>query len=171
MRGISLIRLFLVSLGIVWLELTLIPMFSYGAFRMDLFIIFIAFYAFRVGWKELIWVALICGFLKELVSNSFFGLQMASYAGGAFLLQFIASRFDRDDRWIQLAGLLSFAWLVLILYVTLGLLIGLFDSFNGSVGLESILIALYTTLVGFFIFPLLEKWLRPQLKVRQYELF
>ena len=164
-------RLILALLGLVWLELSVVPFFSVGGIKPDLFFVFLVFYAFRINWKRVIGLALILGLIKDFLTNSFFGLEAASQTAGAVLLQFLAMRFDRDKPWIQLAALFSFSWFALVLYSAAAWIAQAPYRLDGSMAVKSLLIAGYTTAAGFLLFPILEKWLKPTLREKQYELF
>ncbi len=172
MRIVSDQRLVFVLLAIVWLELSLIPLFSIGQIKPDLFLIFIAFYAFRINWRRVVTLAFFVGLIQDLLTNSFFGLETVSFIGGALLLRFFALRFDRDKRWVQLASLFTFSWLSSLLFVALSLLME-DQSFHLSEWIleKTFLISVYTTVLGGFIFPLLERLPRPIFYQKQYELF
>ena len=164
-------RLIFVLIGLIWFQLSFLPLFSVGQIKPDFFFMFIVYYAFRIDWKRVVSLAFLVGLLEDLMTNSFFGLETASYVGGAILLRFIAIRFERDKLWIQLASLFCFSWTALILFLVVSALIHgrfLLDEW-GLV--KTFLISAYTTAVGSLAFPLFEKWLRPALKQRQYELF
>lgn len=171
MRTVSLKRLIPAILILVWLELTLLPFFFIWEPKPDLFFVFLAFYAFRINQREMIPLAFLLGFIKDLLANSFFGLETASFVGGAFLLQFLAVRFDREERWIQLAGLFSFSCYTLIFYSMIAWIVGTPYQAAEAVFAKSFLISAYTAAAGLVLFPLLEQWLKPTLRTRQYELF
>lgn len=171
MRSIPAERLIPALLILAWLELTIFPFFFIWEIKPDFFFLFLAFYAFRINRREILPLAFLLGFIKDLMTNSFFGLETASYAVGAVLLQFLAVRFDRDERWIQLAGLFSFSWCTLIFYFLIAWLVGQPYPFNEAALVKSFFISGYTAVSGFVLFPVLEKWLKPTLHARQYELF
>lgn len=171
MRAVPVERLIPALLILVWLELTIFPFFFIWGIKPDLFLLFLAFYAFRIDRRGIIPLAFLLGFVKDLLTHSFFGLETASHAAGAVLLQFFAVRFDRDERWIQLAGLFSFSWCTLIFYFLAAWLVGAPYQLNEAMFVKSFFISGYTTSVGFVLFPVLEKWLKPTLHARQYELF
>ena len=164
-------RLILVLLGLVWLELSLLPFFSVWGVKPDLFFVFLVFYAFRINWKRVIGLALILGLAKDFLTHSFFGLEAASHTAGAVLLQFLAVRFDRDKRWVQLAGLFSFSWFTLMVYSVMAWIVQAPYQFGSDMAKKSFLIATYTTLAGLVLFDVLERWLKPTLRDKQYELF
>ena len=171
MRTVPAERLIPALLILVWLELTLLPFFFIWRVKPDLFFLFLAFYAFRINRREIVPLAFLLGFVKDLLTNSLFGLETASYVSGAALLQFLAVRFDREERWIQLAGLFTFSQSTLIFYSVLAWLGGAPYPLSEAVLVKSFWVSVYTTLIGFVLFPALEKWLKPRLHARQYELF
>ena len=171
MRLFSNKRLILVLLGLIWFELSFLPLFSIEQMKPDLFFIFLVFYAFQINWKRVVTLAFLIGFIQDLVTNWFFGLQTASYVAGAVLLQFFAIRFDRDKRWIQLTSLCAFSWVSLLLFSFLAFLIQPRYHLGEWVLVKTFLISIYTTVIGAILFPLFEKWLKPALRDKQYELF
>ena len=164
-------RLVLVVVGIVWLEFSFLPLLSLKDIKPDFFSIFLAFYAFRVNWRQIVPLAFFVGVVQDLITNSFFGLETVSYVGGALLLRFFAIRFDQEKRWVQLAGLFSVSWLVFIIFLVFSFLFEVHYSSGEWILTKTVLIALYTTILGSLLFPLLEKYLLPILGPRQYELF
>jgi len=165
-------RLILVLAGLIWLELSCVPYISIRMIRPDLFFIFLVFYAFRVSWKNVIAIAFLLGFLRDLLSNTFFGLETASYTVAALGLRFLAIRLDREKRWIQLASLFSFSCAALFIFSCLALTVEPEGTVNSWFLAKSFSISIYTTTLGFVFLPLLDRWLRPKLHIaRQYELF
>ncbi len=163
-------RLILILAFLFWLEISILPLFSIGRVKPDLIFVFLSFYAFQIDWKRLIPLAFVLGIVRDLLANSFFGLETASLIGGALFLQFFADQFYRDERWVQALGLFSFSWLTLILYaffcfVTDG------HPFNEPILMNTFFISLYTTGLGVLLFPLFTKWFKHALHVKQYELF
>ena len=171
MRLFSNRRLILVLLALIWSELSLLPFFSIGSIKPDFFLVFLAFYAFRINWKRIIALSFFVGLAQDLVTNSFFGLETASCVGGAILLRFLALEFDREKRSIQLVGLFVFSWLTLLLFMLLSFLVGEHYPFGEEAFVRALFIAVYTTAFGWLVFPVFEKWLKPALAVKQYELF
>ena len=164
-------RLVAILFVLLWLELSLPPIFSAQPVKPNFFFIFLAFYAFRINWKNTVFLAFLIGLIQDLVTGAFFGLETASYVGGAVLLQFFSVRFDREKPWIQLVSLFFFSWFVLILFSLLSVLVQHAYRLNEWILMNAFFVSLYTIAVGFFVFPLLEKWLKPVLRERQYELF
>ena len=125
-----------------------------------------------MNWREAVALAFLIGVIQDLVTNSFFGLQTISYVGAALFLQFFSVRFDREKKWIQLAGLFSATWLVVILFSVFSFAIGTrYFSEAEWMFTKSVLIASYTTAFGFVFYPSFEKYLLPLFGPRQYELF
>ncbi len=163
-------RLIFLLLVIIWVELSLLPLFSIHGVKPDLIMIFIAFYAFEIDWKQLIPLAFTIGIVRDLLTNSFFGLETASFVGGSLLLQFLAVRFDRDKRWIQMAGLFSFCWFTLILFLIFTFVTeGHYPA--DWMFIKTFFVSLYTTIIGAILFSFFEKRLKQALHVKQYELF
>ncbi|MBI4358021.1 MAG: rod shape-determining protein MreD [Candidatus Omnitrophica bacterium] len=153
------------------MELSLLPLFAVGRVQPDFFLIFLAFYAFRVSWKRIVTLSFFVGLLRDLVTNSFFGLETASCVGGAILLRFLALEFDREKRSVQLVSLFAFSWVTLLLFVLFSFLVGERYLFEEGIFVNMFLTVIYTSGFGWLLFPLLEKWLKPALQMRQYELF
>ena len=164
-------ELILVLAVLVWIELSWPPLFSVGGVRPEPFFIFLAFYAFRIDWKRVVGLGLAVGLIQDFFTNSFFGLEAASYVAGTALLQFFAIRFDRDKRAVQLTSLFFFSWFTLILFSLMARLTGSALVLDPSNFLKALFISVYTTLAGSLLFPVLEKWLKPVFRQRQYELF
>ena len=171
MRFLPSKRLILICLGLIWLELSILPLLSIWQVKPDFFFIFLVFYAFRVDYRSLFPLAFVFGIAKDLLANSFFGLEVASYVSSSFLLQFLAVRFDREKRWIQLVSLFVFSFTSLILFSIFALLVQKQYGLNAQVMIKAFLISLYTTFFGFLLFPFLDRWLRATLRQKQYELF
>ena len=164
-------RLILILLLLAWVELSFLPACSIQGIKPDFFFSFLVFYAFRIHWKRVVALAFLIGLIQDLLSNSFFGLQTASYVGGATLLRFCAIRLDRNKLWIQLVSLFLFSWFTLNLYLGGSFLIQNYGVFDQWIFTKTFLIAVYTTAAGAFLFPLFEQWLKPVIREKQYELF
>ena len=163
-------RLILVLLLLFWIEISILPFCSIRNIRPDLIFIFIAFYTFHVDWKRLIPLAFVLGIIRDLMTNSFFGLETASFIGGALLLQFFADQFYRDKRWIQAVGLFSFSWCTLLLYsIFMFVTEGRYP--DEQMMIKTFFISVYTTVLGIILFPFFGKWFKHTLHVKQYELF
>lgn len=164
-------RLSLILLGLLWLEFSLLPILTVGQIKPDFFLIFLVFYAFRINWKRIVTLAFFVGLIQDLTTNSFFGLETASCVGASVLLRFVAIRLDRDKTWIQGLSLFCFSWLALTFF-SLGasLTQGTLPA-DSSMVLKNFSVSVYTTAAGFLLFPLLERWLKPALYSKQYELF
>lgn len=162
-------RLIFILILLFWIEVSILPFCSIRGIKPDLIFIFITFYAFQIDWKRLVPLAFVLGIIRDLLTNSFFGLETASFVGGALLLQFFADQFYRE-RWIQILGLFLFSWATLILYsiftfITEG------HYFNERMLAQTFFISIYTTVIGAILFPIFEKRLKQVLYVKQYELF
>lgn len=164
-------RVIFVLLLLMWAELSLVPFFSIRGVKPDFLFIFLAFYAFKVEWKRLIRVAFVVGMLRDLMTNSFFGLETAAFVGSALALQFFAIQFDREKKWIQMVSLFIFSYFNLILFFSLNIFVAGHYQPIDWFWIKVFFISLYTTGVGFLLFPFLERWLQPVLYDKQYELF
>ena len=164
-------RLIFILLALIWLELSALPFIAIRTVKPDLFFIFLVFYAFGVNYRFIVPLALSFGLIKGLFSNSFFGLEATSIVCAAVLLQFLAARLDREKRWIQLAGLFVFSWFSLILFSFFALLVERQYGFTLQVMAKAFFIAVYTTVAGSLLLPFFERWLKADLRQKQYELF
>ena len=171
MRALIDRRLILVLLTLTWIELSLLPLLTVGGIKPNFFYVFLVFYAFRINWKRLVALSLMVGLIQDFMTNSFFGLETASVVGAAILLRFLAMRFDREKAWIQLASLFCFTWVALTFFSVLSLLVGERFLLDPKSLTQCALISVYTTGIGAVLFPWFEKWLKPALRQRQYELF
>ena len=157
--------------GIAGLQFLITPFFSFQGIGPDLFVIFLVFYTFHVDWRHISPLAFFVGLVQDLITNSFFGLETASYVLGALVLQFFAIRFDREKRWIQLASLFCVSWFMLIIFSLLSFFIEAHSISGEWILIKTISIALYTTGVGFLVYPVLEKHALSLFGRKQYELF
>lgn len=163
-------RLILVALILIWIEASLLPYFAIRNIKPDLIFILIAFYAFQVDWKRLVPLAFLLGVIRDLMTNAFFGVETASLVGGAFLLQFFADQFDRDERWLQLSGLFTFSCFTLLLYAIFSFVTKPYP-IREQVFLNIFFTSVYTTVLGAVLIPFFVKVLKQHLFVKQYELF
>ena len=171
MRFLTDHRLILVLLGLAWLELSILPFFSVGGIKPDFFFVFLAFYAFRINWKHVVKLALVLGLVRDSLTNTFFGLETASCVAGALLLQFLALRLDRDKPWIQMGSLFCFSWTSLLVFSILALFVQAPYGMSETTPLRIFFVSVYTTMTGILLFPVFERWLKPSLRAKQYELF
>lgn len=165
-------KLILVFAALVWLELTCLPYLAIRMIRPDFFLIFLVFYAFRISWKNVLGLAFFLGFMRDLLSNTFFGFETASYVIGSIGLRFLAIRLDREKRWIQLTSLFAFSCATLLVFSGFVVLLETRRVVNAWFFVKPFWISIYTTAIGFVFLPVLDRWLRPRLQIgRQYELF
>ena len=163
-------RLVLILAILFWFEISILPFLSIRGIKPDLVFIFTAFYAFQIDWKRLIALVFVLGMVRDLLANSFFGLETASLIGGALFLQFFADQFYRDERWIQALGLFSFSWFTLLLYSVFSWVVD-HHALSEHILLSTFFISVYTTAGGALLFPLFGKWFKRSLNVKQFELF
>jgi rod shape-determining protein MreD len=164
-------RLIIARAVIFWAELSLLPFFSVYQVKPDLPLAVLAFYAFRINWKQVVTFAFAVGLIQDLLTNSFFGLHTASYVGGALALQFFALRFDRDKFAIQMTSLFCFSSLTLLIFSAFSYIVGEPSWFDEWFLMKLLGISAYTTLIGAVLFPALDHWLKLVFPNRQYELF
>ena len=164
-------RLILISLCLVWAELSLLSYLTIQNVKPDFFFIFLVFYAFRVDYRSVVTLALCFGLVKDVFANSFFGLETSSYVGGSILLRFLAAKFDREKQWLQMISLFMFSWFSLILFSFFALLVQKRYGFTPQVAVKAFLISAYTTILGALAIPLFDRWLGHTLRQKQYELF
>ena len=164
-------RIFIAILILIWFQFALLPYISIRNVKPDLFFIFLAFYAFQIDRKTLPMLGFILGLIRDLCSNTFFGLETASVLGGSVVLYFLAARFDREKFWIQIASLFTFSFLTLTLFAVLAMMIQPNYGLNEMVLSQILLITIYTSVFGVLLFPFLNKWLLRALSGKQYELF
>jgi len=156
---------------LIWLELSFLPLISVEWLKPDLFAIFLTFYAFQIDRKHLLILALILGLAKDLLSNAFFGLETICYISGTVFLQIISDQFDRDKRWIQIVSVFLFTFFTLTMFSSLMLLVQPRYGITFSGFIKICFVAIYTMAVSFVGFPVLQKWVSPVFRQKQYELF
>lgn len=164
-------KLILVLAVLFWTELSLLPFFSIHQAKPDLSFVVLTFYAFRINWRQVVTFAFIVGLIQDLLTNTFFGLHAASYVAGSLALQFFALRFDRDKFVIQTVSLFCFSFSTLLIFSALSFIVQESSWFDEWFLTKVIGISVYTTLVGAFLFPLLDRGLKLVFPNRQYELF
>ena len=164
-------KLILLFAVLLWFEFSLSPFFTVAGVKPGFLLIFLVFYTFRINWKRVASLAFLAGFSRDLLANSFFGLETASYVCGSILLRFLAGRFDRQKRWIQLASLFAFSWASLLLFSGFAFLVQEPYPLTPAALSKTFLASIYTVGLGAFLFPLLEKWFRFTWHEKQYELF
>ena len=164
-------RLILVLAALFWTELSISPFLSIYQMKPDLPFVVLAFYAFRVNWKQVVTLAFLIGLIQDLLTNTFFGLHTASYVAGSLALQFFALRFDRDKLAIQMTSLFCFSFLSLLIFSVLSFIVQEPSWFDEWFLMKLFGISLYTMLIGTILFPLLDRGLKLVFPSRQYELF
>jgi rod shape-determining protein MreD len=164
-------KLIFVFVGLLWAELFLCRIFLVRTIKPDLFFVFIAFYAFHVERKNVVTLAFVLGLAKDLCTNTFFGLEALSYSVAAVLFELVAVRFDRSKKIVQLVSIFLISQAALIFYAVFSLAIGISQGFAVTVPWKAFHISAYTALFGLILFPILERWVKPSLSAKQYELF
>lgn len=157
--------------ALFWAELSLLPHLSIYQVKPDLPFVVLAFYAFRVNWKQVVVLAFLIGLIQDLLTNTFFGLHTASYVAGSVALQFFALRFDRDKLAIQMVSLFCFSFIALLIFSMLSFIVQEPSWFDEWFLMKLLGISFYTMLIGLGLFPLLDHWLKLVFPSRQYELF
>ena len=164
-------RLIFVLLALMWAQISLISLIAIKGIKPDLFYIFLSFYALKIDWKRIVPAAFFVGLLRDLISNSFFGIETTAFVASALILQFFVTQFDREKKWIQLTSLFTFSWVNLILFFALSFFTTGHYDFLNQLWIRTFFISTYTTVLGFILFPILEEWLKSILYEKQYELF
>ncbi len=171
MRFFASKRVILILLGLVWVELTILPAVAIYGIKPNLFFVFLVFYAFHVNYRSLVVLALLFGLVKDVYTNTLFGMETASYVISAALLEFVVLRLEREKTWIQWMSLFVFSWASVLIFSLLAVVIHKPYGVSVKVLRDSFFVALYTLFLGFAIFPLLSRWIRFGARTRQYELF
>lgn len=164
-------RVLFILIGIIWFELTVLPIFSVGTVKPNLFFIFLVFYAFHIDYYHLVGLALFFGLAKDIFTNSFFGLETASYVSSAALLQYAVMRLDREKKWIQWSSLFVFSFTNLLIFSFLALFVQRKYGLSLPVLGQAFFVSFYTTLLGAVLFPFFGRWAVAGYKSKQYELF
>ncbi len=171
MHFLSNRRLIFALFVLVWFECSVPSFFQFRTIKPDFFLIFIAFYAFKVERKNVVVIAFILGLIKDLFANSFFGLETISYSLGAMFVKFLSDRLDRDKYVVAVPSLFTFSLVSLACYAAFAFASGVGQVFDLGVLWRIFYVSLYTTVFGLAALPVLEKWVKPGLGSKQYELF
>ena len=80
-----------------FLTVYFVPFLNLGGMAPDLWNLLILFYAFRVDWKKVSMLALAAGWMKDLISLRFFGIEIFSLGILSLLLNYAVSKLERED--------------------------------------------------------------------------
>jgi len=86
---------FLISFAIL-LEVVALPMALGQYFEIDVLMIVLVFYVYYVRRADVLWVAMIIGFSKDLFTNGLFGVEVFGYGIAAIFLIWTSRKFDRE---------------------------------------------------------------------------
>lgn len=167
-RGISK-RIIVLTLLFLLLDVVLIPHFGLRNYSPSFLLVLVVFYAFYVDWENVPYFAFLVGLLREVFSNSAFGLQIISFLIGAFVLRFLLRKVDRESLSMQLLATAIFSVLVLSVFNVGFLMMKSRFSLFLCDWSKIFLVSGINTALSFFVF----LWFGRKMKVRdrQYELF
>ena len=164
-------KMLIIALAVLWLQMAVMPALGWKGVTADLSLLFVALFAFLVDYHRVFWSAFLMGCLKDLLSDSFFGLETSSLVFGAIILSQITHRFDREDTAVQMSGIFLFSFATLVILMILKASVQ--ESFAANIAclVQSFWIALYTTALAFLAFPAVRFFFRLKPYPKQYELF
>ncbi len=160
-----------ILLGLLWFQMAVIPLIQIGDIRPDFLFLFVVFFAFFLDHRRTILCAFLLGCFKDFLTNRFFGLEAASFVLGAAILNEIASRFDREDPWVQSWSTFLFSFSALMIFQFLSGVVEEHASLNLFSLLKSFWISVYTTTLTLPAFSMFRSIVRLRPSVKQYELF
>lgn len=162
-------RLIFVLFVFLFLTLAFVPFISIDGVGPDLFFIFLVFYAFHISWKTVPIPAFLIGLAKDILTNSYFGLETFSLVTASILLGLAASKIERDNAWLRYLVTFIFSVTAMSVFSVSFLIL------EGSPRLIAFSFArvFYVSVYTVFVSPLVFFFLDRLLKVRsrQYELF
>lgn len=162
-------RTLLVSGFVIWLQMAFVPAISVKGAAPDLMLLLIAFYAFAIDYRDVVWVGFFLGLCRDFLSHSFFGLETASFVSSALLLQYAVMEFNRGDYFVTLLGV--FLFLIVALSIPVLLMIAVRGTGQAAAVFPRVLfISVYTTVAAVGVFPVFRR-LFGMGSEKQYELF
>ena len=163
-------RLVLISGFVILAQMALVPLISFNGITPDLIFLLVAFYAFAIDHRSVLWVAFSLGLCRDFLANTFFGLETASLVCGALLLQYAVAQFDRRDHFIKIASVFIFSLTTLALSASI-LLVIRGHAAAGPEMFRILMISGYTAILSMGIFPIFEYLSGLERLVQQHELF
>ncbi len=159
----------LISGLVIWLQMAFVPAISIEGVSPDLILLLIAFYAFAIDYREVVWMGFFLGLCRDFLSHSFFGLETVSLVCSSLLLQYAVMEFNRGDYFVTLLGVFLFSVTALAIPVLL-MMADSGASQAVSAFPKVLSISIYTAAIAVAIFPMLRRLfgLDP---AKQYELF
>ena len=164
-------KILLLLVVILWLQMTIMPLFEFYGVAIDLILLYISFLAFIFEYRRVLLFAFVAGCFKDLLTEAFFGLETVSLVCGTLILKQIAVQFDRQDERVQGLGIFLFSFSVSLIHAVLLALVEEHYHLGSFVWFQSVLIALYAAVSSIFVFPVLKHLFRIQPTLKQYELF
>lgn len=158
-------------LATVWFQMSFVPFLTFRDTAPDTTFLLLAFFSFFIDFHGVFIYAFLVGILRDLLSNSFFGLETTSLVIGSFVLSQIAMRFDRLNERVQWAGTFAFSFVTLLVSIVLFSVTSRERLFDGAMVFQSAFIALYTTFAGLILFPFFRFVFRLKPHTKQYDLF
>lgn len=164
-------KVVLTSIAALWLQMSIVPFLAFQGVMPDVCLVLAAFYAFEIDHRHIIFYAFLLGFLRDLLTSGFFGLETASYVFGGLVLHQMAAQLDRHDERVQWAGAFFSSAVTLVMFVIFLAMAEENYRVSHLMWLKSFLIAVYTTLAAVVLSPLLRFVFQLKPLVKQYELF
>lgn len=163
-------RTVLVSALIIWIQIAFVPFVAVKGAVPDLMFLLIAFYAFSVDYRDVLWVSFFLGLCRDFLTNSFFGLETASFVIGALLLQYAVAQFNRRDTFIVLLSVFLFSFAALTSPM---LMLAIDGETNRIVTAfpRILMISFYTSILAIGIFPVFRRLFGLSSSKVQHELF
>lgn len=163
-------RMLVISCFVILAQMSLMPFIAVKGISPDLIFLLIAFYAFAIDHRDIVWIAFSIGLCRDFLSHTFFGLETASLVCSSLLLKYAVAQFNRKDYFIILLSIYLFSATALLLPVLMMV------ADQGAWKMSSIfsnisLTSLYTTILAVGIFPVFKRFFGLGGAIRQYELF
>ena len=164
-------KLVLISIAVVWVQMAVAPIVRIQDVTPDFIFLFFAFFVFFLNREQAIWWAFSIGFLRDLLSNAFFGLETISIVLGTFLLKQVVTQFDKEDNWVQIWATFLYTLSNLLIFILLLSVVQEEKMVGYGHLVKSLLIACYTTVFLPLVFPIFKRIFQVRSSVQQYELF
>lgn len=134
---------------VFFLSLYLLPFFAVRGVKPDLGVLLVLFYAFRVDHKKAPLFSFGVGFLKDLFSTRFFGIEIFSLGFVTLLLSYVLGKVEREEP----INLVVSTALFSVLYEILACASYIFLNGDYSLWPEFVIMSLWRSLYTVAVFP------------------
>jgi rod shape-determining protein MreD len=135
--------------AVFMISLYALPFIEIRGVKPDFWVLLVLYYAFRADWRAVPFFAFVVGFIKDILSPRYFGIEIFCLGMAALLLSYTLGKLERQDPLVIVLSASAFS----LLY-EIGICLG-YVFVNATYDLTGILLlrALWISIYTLFCFP------------------